>query len=248
MNGLQMTRDYRKLTYWFRASFRFFSKYTFDPLESLAVNAGLISARQRTLVWTKSHTYDPLPWPQPSRPHGHTTSPSIELTLYHADDQPHENTAVQDTPAMAHSLFPPARTTHRPRNESDASIMEPTLPIYNRYRTSDDSSRSFIQRPSDVHRSRTPSTDLKRSAGGSGRRSSEFTGSRLSTEYMLSPISPPADQQGFGGWLSLNTVQSRQGYQRANSDPPPFVADAAQGGLGISVEEHDNGTGGRPTT
>jgi hypothetical protein len=247
MNGLRMTRDYRKLTYWFRATFRFFSKYTFDPLESLAVSAGLISARQRTLVWTKGHVYDPPPRPQPTRPSRHTTSPSIELTLYHDGDQPLAE-AVQDTPAMAHSLFPPALTTRRSRNESDASFTEPVLPIYDHYRTSDDSSRPFVQRPSDVHRSRAPSIDHRRSASGSGRRSSEFTDNRSSSEYMLSPTSPPADEQGLGVWLGLNTVQSRQGYQRANSDPPPFIADAAQGGLGINVEEHHGGADGRAAT
>jgi hypothetical protein len=244
MNGLRMTRDYRALTYGFRATFRFISRFTFDPLESLAVNAGLVSARQRTLVWTKGHTHDPSPRPQPSRPNGHTISPSIELTLYHEGERSLAE-AVQDTPAMAHSLFPPALTTRRPRNESDASFTEPTLPIYDRYRTSDDSIRASVQRPLDVHRSRAPSTDHRRSANSSDRRSSECTDNRSSSEYLLSPISMPADQQGFGGWLSLNAVQSRQGYRRANSDPPPFVVDAARSGLGISVREHDDEHGGR---
>lgn len=241
MNGLRMTRDYRSLTYWFRAISRFISRFTFDPLESLGVNIGLISARQKTLVWTRDHTYDPPTRPQPSRPSLHTASPSIELTLYQDSDQLHADTAIYETPAMAHSLFPPALTTRRTRNESDASFTEPALPIYERYRTSDDSSRSLIQRPSDVHRSRAPSTDHGRLVSGSGRRSSEFTDKRSSSEYMLSPESPPADQPSFRGWLGLNTVASRHGYQRANSDPPPFVAEATQGGLGISVEERDAG-------
>jgi len=60
---------------------------------------------------------------------------------------------------------------------------------------------------------------------------------------MLSPASLD-EQQGFGGWLGLGTtVQSRQGYRRANSDPGSspidIVAQAGGSGLGIDL---DNGT------
>ncbi|KAH8728553.1 hypothetical protein GQ44DRAFT_747435 [Phaeosphaeriaceae sp. PMI808] len=239
MKGLRMTRDYRYLTYWFRASFRYLSKYTFDRLESFCVDLGLIKSRQKTLLWTKSHKWDPILPREPSveKASENAFSPSIELTDYSTivlDDA-----EVHNTPAMAHSLFPPAITSRRPRNESDASFTAPSLPIYEQYRTSDDSSRPLIQRPSDVHRSRaTSSTGHVTSPSREGRRSSEFTDS---DEYLLSPMGPSST---FGGWLGLNsTVQSRQGYRRANSDPGNLPVDIIAGvemdGLAISLEmEH----------
>ncbi|KAH3995104.1 hypothetical protein HBI56_173170 [Parastagonospora nodorum] len=247
MDGLRMTRDYRLLTYWFRAIFRFVSRFTFDPLESLGVKLGLIRSRQKTLVWTKGHTYDPEPREQPPRPTRHEASPSIELTMYPDTFRPREDSAMQETPAMAHSLFPPAMTTRRPPNESDASFTEPTLPIYEQYRTSDESNRPLVRRPSDVHRLHAAPADRARARGDGRRRSSEITEGRSSSEYMLFPASPPADRPVFGGWLGLSTVQNRQRYQRANSDPgnPPFETgiEGDQGGLGIIVDEH---VGGQP--
>jgi hypothetical protein len=247
MDGLRMTRDYRSLTYWFRAMFRFVSRFTFDPLESFGVKLGLIRSRQKTLVWTKGHTYDPEPRQRPPRPTRHEASPSIELTMYPDTFRPREDSAMQETPAMAHSLFPPALTTRRPRNENDTSFTEPTLPIYEQYRTSDDSNRPLVRRPSDVHRSHAAPADRARARGDGRRCSSEITEGRSSSEYMLSPASPPADRPVFGGWLGLSTVQNRQRYQRANSDPgsPPFDTgtEGDQGGLGIIVDEH---VGGQP--
>ena len=252
MKGLIYTREYRSLTYWFRAAFRFLSKFTFDPLESLGVNFGLIKSRQKTLVWERkerdelerSQTRRPRPTPR------HPTSPSIELTDY--STVPHDESVIQDTPAQAHSLFPPAITTRRPRNESDASITDPILPIYEQYRRSDDSQRPLVQRPSDVHRSRAGSSSRRVSGEAhydvEGRRSSEVTDARSSSDYMLSPTSPDG-LQGFGGWLGLDTtVQSRQGYRRANSDPgsPPIdlVAQAGASGLGIDLDDRTH-SGGR---
>ena len=252
MIGLVYTRDYRSWTYWFRATFRFISKFTFDPLESLGVKFGLIKSRQKTLVWTRKHNWDPPTPPEqppPTMP-GHVASPSIELTDY--STAPHDDSAIQDTPAMAHSLFPPANTIRRPRNESDASFTESALPIYEQYRISDDSNRPLIQYPSDVRRSRVASTsEHSRRASGEGRRSSEYADARSSGEYTLSPASPPDEQPSFGGWLGLNTtVQSRQGYRRANSDPgsPPVdvVAEVEAGGSGLGINMDDRGgSGGR---
>jgi hypothetical protein len=153
---------------------------------------------------------------------------------------------------MAHSLFPPARRPGRPRNESDASFTEPGLPIYDKYRTSDDSNRPFartnncsnwslIRRPSDVHHARTGPTYVGRrpSDERDGRGSSDFTEHRSSSEFMLSPTSLHDEQLVFGEWLG--SVQSRQGYQRVNSDPgsPPILDDGEEGsrgqGLGIGM-------------
>ncbi|KAH7061917.1 hypothetical protein BKA63DRAFT_191724 [Paraphoma chrysanthemicola] len=246
MDGLHMTRDYRSLTYWFRVASRFVSKFTFDPLESLGVSFGLIKAKQKTLVWTKTHTWDPKvipdnPTTEPSSATAHKPSPSIELTDY--STLPQGESAAQDTPAMAHSLFPPALTTRRPRYESDASHHEPSLPIYQQFRTSDDSQRPFIQRPSDVHRSRAPSSSDHGRRSSEARRDSEMTG-RSSSEYAASPSSPPEDQPSFGGWLGLNSsFRGRHGYQRTNSDPgsPPvdMVAEVEENALGIRYDNRD---------
>jgi hypothetical protein len=258
MDGLRMTRDYRACTYWFRVVSRFISRFTFDPLESLGVKFGLLKSQQKTLLWTKHHDYNPPQRRQPST--RHAASPSIELSLYPETDIPHAESAIYETPAMAHSLFPPAITTRRPRNESDASFTEPSLPIYEQYRTSDDSNRALIQRPSDVHRSRAPSTDHSHAASTHDghpvdddcRHSSEIADGRASSDYMLPPASPPADGPVFGGWLGLDTVQSRQRYQRADSDPgsPLFenIVGAEQSGLGISVRGHDDERGGSAAT
>jgi hypothetical protein len=144
---------YRKLTYGFRVTARFISRLTSDPFEVLCVKFGLIKTHQRTLVWTKRHNPESEIRTRPSRSAPlHATSPSIELTLY--PEAPHDESAIQDTPATAHSLFPPAQTNRRTRNESDASYTEPPLPIYQQYRRSDDSRRSLVQQPPDVHRSR----------------------------------------------------------------------------------------------
>jgi hypothetical protein len=240
MNGLRMTRDYRALTYSFRATSRFVAKFTFDPLESLGVRIGLIKMRQKTLVWTKTHFHDPPPRRPPPRPASqHAASPFIELTL--SPDSLYDEGAFRDTPAMAHSLFPPAHTNRRSRNESDASFTESTLPIYEQYRTSDDSHRPWIQRPSDVHRSRATPANHDGRHKQDRRRSSELSEPRSSSEYLLSPTSIYLDQSTYGGRLVLDaTVQSRQGYRRANSDPgsPPMdvVAEVERSGLGIDLD------------
>jgi hypothetical protein len=216
MAGLQRTRKYRAITYWFRAASRFISKFTVDPLECLCVELGLVSKRQETLVWTKQYTHDPPLKTDPSKSgRQHVASPSIELTIF--PDSLYEDITLQETPAMAHSLFPPAHTTRRARNESDASLPEPNLPIYERYRSSEDSNWPLIQRPSDVHRSRAAPSGQRTQ---DRRRSSEISETRSSSEYLLSPEIIAPEHHVFGEWP---TVQSRQGYRRANSDPgiPP---------------------------
>jgi hypothetical protein len=232
MAGLQRTRKYRALTYWFRAASRFISKFTFDPLECLCVELGLVSKRQETLVWTKQHTHEPPLKSESSKSaRQHVASPSIELTIY--PDSLYEDITLQETPAMAHSLFPPAHTTRRTRNESDASLPEPNLPIYERYRSSEDSNWPLVQRPSDVHRSRAaPSSQSSQDR----RRSSEISDTRSSSEYLLSPESIAPEHHVFGEWP---TVQSRHGYRRANSDPgnlPVDLVDELGNGLGIGYD------------
>lgn len=246
MDSLRMTRDYRALTYGFRATSRCISKFTFDPLESLCVKLGLIKTHQRTLLWTKSHKPESESRTRPSGSSpSHAASPSIELTLYPHD--PHDESAVHDTPAMAHSLFPPARTNRRARNKNDVSYIEVSLPMYQRARTSEDSGRPPVQHPSDVRRSRASSSTTR---GGhmdeQRRRSSEIPESRSSGEHLLAPESLASEQTAFTGWTRLDpTVYSRQGYQRANSDPSSqpieIVAEVEQSGLGtfVSTQQHD---------
>jgi hypothetical protein len=247
MDGLRMTRYYRSLTYFLRVAFRKLSKYTFDPLEGLGVMTGLIKTRQKTLMWTKRHSWDPavslpqvLPVNEPST-QPLAASPSIQLTDFSTTAWHPEEFDAQETPAMAHSLFPPAISTRRPRNESDASLNDLPLPIYAQVRTSEESAVApLIQRPSDVHRSRaTPRTS------GEYRRSSDSVDVTLSGEHNLSPTSPPHDST-FGGWVGLEaSVHNRSGYRRANSEPgsPPGI-DLRTQGLGI---EMGNSNGGRAT-
>jgi hypothetical protein len=234
-----MTRDYRALTYWFRITSRFVAKFTFDPLESLGVKLGFIKMRQKTLVWTKTHSHDPLPRSSLLRTASHhDVSPFIELTLF--PDSLCDEGTFRDTPAMAHSPFPPAHTMRRSRNESDASFSEPTLPIYEQYRTSDESNRPMIHRPSDIHRSRATPASRDRRRSHERRRSSELSEPRSSSEFLLSPTSIYSGQSAYGGRLTLDVAaQSRQGYRRANSDPgsPPLdvVAEVERSGLGIHL-------------
>jgi hypothetical protein len=242
MSGLRRTRSYRSYTYSFRIVARFFSKFTFDPLEGLGLSLGLIKARQKTLLWTPDHhwTWEPLQQgPAESRPlfpaPSHTFkyspgSPSIELTDYSTVHL--EETALHDTPAMAHSLFPPAISTRRPRNQSDASNYAPSLPVYERNggRVSDETISPLTQRPSDVRRSRV-STSYRGSSDG--RRSSEFSDPDLGGGYHMPLLVASHDEPSAHG------VHSRYGYRRANSDPgdPPIgILGGAQGdGLGIGM-------------
>jgi hypothetical protein len=226
------TRDYRSGTYWIRAATRFVSRFTFAPLESLGVNMGLIKSRQKTLVWTKESKAGSeqvqLPDGQVSEAR-HVTSPSFALTDY--STAPHDECAMDDSPAMAHSLFPLALTPHRPRTASDTSIHEPVLPIFQRFRRSDDSSRPLVTAPPDIHRWRASSTHHNR-------RVTEETDLRSSSEHALSPSSPLGEASAHGGRLEVNTrtLQSRQGYRRRNSDPgsPPHDV-AITGAYGSSM-------------
>jgi hypothetical protein len=239
MEGLMYVRDYRSGTSWFRAAARFISRFTFDPLESLGVNMGLIKSRQKTLLWTKESRSRPkqVQHPEtqaseatpPRRPPQHVQSPSIELTDY--STVANDGSAVVDTPAMAHSVFPFALTPHRPRNASDASIHEPVLPIFERFRRSDDSSRPLVTALSDIHRSRASSTHHNR-------RGSEYADPRSSSEYALSPSSPYGEPIGYGERLDVDTstLQIRQGYRRKNSEPDSPPLDVAIAG---AVSEHD---------
>ncbi|KAL5115109.1 hypothetical protein ACEQ8H_007024 [Pleosporales sp. CAS-2024a] len=147
MTGLLRTRAYRSWTFVFRAAFRFISRFTFDPLETVAMNIGLVGSPQETLVWTREHTHEPSPASsQPQRPTRQNASPSIQLTMPPDSTLRHDDSALHDIPDMAHSLRSPAVTTRPSGNESNASFTESILPIY---RTSHDSHRPPVQRPSD---------------------------------------------------------------------------------------------------
>lgn len=217
MAGLHSIRTYRHWTFFMRWLSRECSRWTLDPMEKLAIIFGLIKKPQKTLLWTKHHTWDPdVPRAtmQGTEAVSKQTnaSPSIELTDFsHA--APHPGPLVQETPVMAHSLFPPAIPTRRSRNESDP-----------RPRMSDDSSAPLIQRPSEAYHQR---------AEAEGRRSDE---GRVSFEETWPPASPPDAAPVYGGWLGPEAMlQTRQGYRRANSEPgsPP--------GLGISNSDLEKG-------
>jgi hypothetical protein len=226
MKGLQMVRQYRHWTWIFRVVSRKLSKITLDPLEKLAEIIGLIKRRQKTLLWTRTHEWDPdVPGHRNSvsLPR-HRVSPSIELQDY--SSQPHDESAVHDTPAMAHSLFPPAIPRRRPRNESDNS---PPPPLFHPRMSNESSVKPLVRRPVEanyVHERLSLSDDERRSSG----------------EYLLSPMSPPADSSLSRPLLGFeSSLQIRQGYRRASSDPgsPPDLSTVLPGALGIHVSHED---------
>ena len=231
MDGLRMTRTYRRWTYFFRLASRGVSRWTLDPMEKFAYHIGLIKMPQKTILWTQSHKWNPAIPPQLT-PSLANASPSIELTDH--SSAPRVDLHVHDTPAMAHSLFPPAITTRHGRHGSDASSFSPPP------RPSYDSSKSLIRKPSEASHHRTESRgsdDDRASVGGR-----ICDGGRVSFEDMISPVSPP-DQGSSHGWMGLGpALHSRQGYQRANSEPRSLPAENAGGapqGLGLSFRERD---------
>lgn len=227
MQGLRMTRSYRQYTYFVRVAARFVAQFTLEPLEWLAYKIGLIKTTQNTLVWTKTHDWDP-PMPKLIRLTSHTATPSIELT--DLSDVPLGDQQAQETPALAHSLFPPAIPMGRPRTGSDTSLHSPYRPDYE-YRVSNDSFAPLIRRPSEAHHIGYRTDSLS---------SDEH---RMSVDHIRMPISPPDDQIPFSGWLGLNAaLQPRHAYRRANSDPgsPPFdLPHPNQEALGIHLEDSD---------
>ncbi|KAG9194497.1 hypothetical protein G6011_04532 [Alternaria panax] len=215
MKGLRMTRTYRSWTLFARHT----SRVTLTQLEKLALAVGLIKKRQKTLMWTRHHTWNPHV-PRQASPSGRDhfrAVPSIELTPYDDDRVP---SAAFETPAMAHSLFPPAITPRRTRNKSDASLDPLDLP--GRPRTSGDSSTPLVQRPSQVYQQH----EVDGSMIGEERRSSETPS-----------LGPRPMRSNAQTWLhTQDAVQNRQGYHRARSDPgfPLESGDAEHSGLGIS--------------
>ena len=221
MKGLRMTRAYRSLTLFARRT----SRVTMNQLEKLALAIGLIKKRKKTLMWTRNHTWNPLVHRRTSssgRDH-FRGAPSIELTPYDNDRVPD---VVFETPAMAHSLFPPAITPRRTRNESDASLDPLDLP--GRPRTSGDSSTPLIQRPSQVYQQNEADGHVI----GEERRSSETP--LLETGLVRSNAQTGPHIQ--------DAVQNRQGYHRAHSDQGSALQsrDTEHAGLGISSSSQDH--------
>jgi hypothetical protein len=207
MSGLRMTRTYRSLTLFARHT----SRTTLTQIEKLALAIGLIKKRQKTLMWTRQHTWDPL-----------RAAPSIELTHYDDDRPPN---AVFETPAMAHSLFPSAITPRRTRNESDASLGPFDMP--GRPRTSGDSSTPLIQRPSQVHQQNETESRMS----GEERRSSETP--------FLEPGPMRSNAQTWPH--TQDAIQNRHGHHRTHSDPGVLheSGDVEHVGLGISSMSRD---------
>ncbi|KAL1798543.1 hypothetical protein ACET3X_002580 [Alternaria dauci] len=221
MKGLRMTRAYRSWTLFARYT----SRASLAQLEKLALAVGLIKKRKETLMWTRHHTWDPdVPRQTFPSERGHfRAAPSIELTPYENDGA---SNAVFETPAMAHSLFPPAITPRRTRNESDASLDPLDLPSWPR--TSGDSSTPLIQRPSQVYQQ----NEADGAMSGEERRSSE------------TPCLEPEPVRGNAQtWPNLqDAVQNRQGYHRAHSDQGFSLQteEPEHSGLGISSALQDD--------
>lgn len=202
MKGLQMTRSYRQYTYFVRVFARFIARYTLQPLEWLSYKVGLIKTMQETLFWTKEHHWDPVV-PQRLR-RSDVVRPTFEYT--DMSDIPLGAVQVQETPILAHSLFPPAIPPNRQRTESDASTRMPYRPEY-QYRGSDDSYSPLIQRPSEVH---------------TGQRTDSLSSDehRVSIDHTIMSSSSIQEQAPFAGWLGPEAnLQPRHAYTRNNSDP-----------------------------
>lgn len=235
MQGLRRTRSYRNLTHVFRVAARFIAKYTLDPLEWLSWNVGLIPTQQQTLLWTKDHTWNPLVRQRaPAAASKHVATPSFELTDF--SHVPLDSLQTQETPALAHSLFPPAIPIGRSRTGSDTSVPSPYRAEYE-HRVSNDSFEPLIPRPSEAYRVGNRTNSL----------SSDER--RISGEQIPMPITSTDNPAPFSGWLGLNAaLQPRHAYRRANSDPgsPPFDSPGpSQDALGIHVDEADL-EGGQP--
>lgn len=224
-----MTRKYRHYTFWFRRFSRLLSYFTFTPLERLGIAIGLLKYPQGTLLWTRKHTHEPDIPQVPDIPTRPQENPSIELSDYSAArlrDEWSHSPHHYDTPAMAHSLFPPAIPQRRPRVDSDSSAARPSPSLFERT-SNDHSTSSLLQRPNEAHHRHErmgsiPSDDGHRSSG----------------EESLSPFPPAggAEQSMLASYLGLNTnLQIRQGYTRANSDP----GSPNEVGLGIPMVERD---------
>ncbi|KAH9881783.1 hypothetical protein J1614_000954 [Plenodomus biglobosus] len=227
MIGLRRTRRYRQWTFIFRLTSRLLSRITLRPLEKLGISIGLIKKPQKTLLWTKDHTWNPdLPVSQSgpvAQPSYTNPSPSSDFPK-HSGIVPEIELHVTETPAMAHSLFPPAITT-RLRNESDASVNP--ISTYTQLRASNESYQPLIQRPLETYRTRNE-TEGRSSGDG-----------RASLENIYLSASPPERSS----WLAPNTaVHNRHGYRRANSDPglpPTDLVETAESGLGINLHDRD---------
>ncbi|OAL45334.1 hypothetical protein IQ07DRAFT_684268 [Pyrenochaeta sp. DS3sAY3a] len=232
MAGLRMTRKYRHWTFFFRWLSRFVSKYTLDPLEKLGIIIGLLKRPQKTILWTKGHTWDPpiIGIPPPNDPAQDYHSqiyppvlPDIALTdfsLSAPDPNKSQTTHLEsvpsyaqpdlphDTPAAPHSLFPPAIPIYRPRSTSDVSSRprSPSSLSYApaRLSTSDEAAVPLITAPESIHRDMSMRTSLD---------------TRTSYEEAASSPLTPVDVERGGAWTAEGErVERRAGYRRKASD------------------------------
>ncbi|KAF2998563.1 hypothetical protein E8E13_005687 [Curvularia kusanoi] len=222
MRGLRRTRSYRKYTYFVRVLARCVARYTLDPLEWVSYKIGLIKTTQQTIFWTKNHTWDPRA-PQRLWP------PTLELT--DLSEGPVAASHVKETPALAHSQFPPAIPFGRQRTESEASLRP--LPHHQGYyhRGSAESSTPLIQRPSEAHWTAHRADQLA---------TEQY---RLSADYTEIALSTADEQAPHQGWLGLHTaLQPRHTYRRSNSDAGSSSFDPLQpngDSLGVDTNAAD---------
>lgn len=233
MAGLRMTRKYRHWTYGFRLFSRVVLKVTIDPVELFAVTVGLVKRPQKTLLWTKTHTTNAshLEYPPtiPAYAPHHRVNPSIELSDYSSVAMERDDSQqMHDTPAMAHSLFPPALPRRRPHRDSDSSQPMPSSPIFASI-GNETSISPLIRRPMETlhYRERADFAvvdDEHRSSG----------------EDMLSPTLLHEETSLINPLLASGPgLQSRQRYERANSDSAQH---SATQGLGISMQDLSAGS------
>jgi hypothetical protein len=220
MQGLQRTRFYRHWTYYARRLSRALIKVTIEPVERLGIHLKLLK-KQETLLWKRKHTWNPPLMPtkttivknKAALPSRHAVSPSIELTDYSTIANP---PTPQDTPAMPHSLFPPAISVRRARAEqfsfTPSSGSSSSLSDRNRYRDSDDSSSPLVVRPVDAHHAGSRCSD---SPSDEERENSE----------MLVEVQREQGGLGIRAGSVGQGVMGRQRYKRAGSDAGAKKAD-----------------------
>jgi hypothetical protein len=217
MQGLQRTRLYRHWTYYARRLSRALIKVSIEPVERFGIHLRLLK-KQETLLWKRKHTWNPpliVPTTtnKPALLSRHAASPSIELTDYSTIISP---PTPQDTPAMPHSLFPPAISVRRARAEqfsfTPSSGSSSSLSDGNRRRGSDDSSSPLVVRPVDAHHAGSRCSD---SPSDEERENSEML------------VEVQSEQAGLGIRVGSagQGVVGRQRYKRAGSDAGAQKAD-----------------------
>ena len=244
--GLRMTRIYRRLTFSFRRISRLLSRFTFDPMERLGVAIGLIKYPQKTLLWTKEHTHDPdipIAMLQIVRPHGIPAVEPSDFSTAMVRDDSQQSHHAHETPAQAHSLFPPVIPQRRARHDSESSAVR-TLPSFRGHGSSssplsltnrpsyDSSVVPLLQHPPQVHHQREY-------AGSATLMPDDHSCGSGENHELASPESPMPVRVEDSSFLHArmgDVSQSQQAFARANSNSGRSSNSGAEGLALIGID------------